>query len=231
MNARGFIIEDEPEFESGRASHSQLGYSPHREKLYTHRFPGAHSSKQVIGAISLGIEFSRTEASSGDRIILKIIIDNSRTGHKMPTGSSDLRFMYLEVKVVNKDKVISIPAVPVSGLTGYDVTGLQMFDAETFGDDLAKGMRIYRSIFVDKTGRPTLSSYEAVNIIFDNRIDACEIREENYELVIPEDSGEAMSVEARLYYAPYPASFAEKLELPKPEAFEISSATKKLDIK
>ena len=106
-----------------------------------------------------------------------------------------------------------------------------MFDAETFGDDLAKGMRIYRSIFVDKTGRPTLSSYEAVNIIFDNRIDACEIREENYRFVVPEDAGNFMSVEARLYYMPYPASFAEQLELPKPEASEISSITKRLDIK
>jgi len=231
MNAKGFLIGDKPVFESGKSSQSVLGYSPYREKLHTHRFPGAHSSEQVVGAIKLGIEFSRPEASSGDEIMLKIIIDNSRTGHKMPTGSSDLRFMYLEVKVAARDKVISVPAGPVSGVTGYDVTGFRMSDVGTIGDDIAKGMRIYRSIFVDKMDRQTFSSYEAVKIIFDNRIDACEIREENYKFVIPEDAGEAISVEARLYYVPYPASFAEKLELPKPEAFEISSITKKFDIK
>jgi hypothetical protein len=231
MNAKGFLTEDKPVFESGKSSYSVLGYSPYREKLHTHRFPGAHSSEQLAGAIRLGIETSRPEASSGDEIVLKIIIDNSRTGHKMPTGSADLRFMYLEVNVVTRDKVTSIPVGPVSGNTGYDVTGFRMTDMETLGSDIARGMRVYRTIFVDKTGRPTLSSYEAVNIIFDNRIDACEIREENYKFVMPEDSGEAMTVEAKLYYVPYPASFAEKLELPKPEAFEISSAIKKLDIK
>jgi nitrate/TMAO reductase-like tetraheme cytochrome c subunit len=231
MNAKGFLTEDKPVFESGKSSYSVLGYSPYREKLHTHRFPGAHSSGQLAGAIRLGIETSRPEASSGDEIVLKIIIDNSRTGHKMPTGSADLRFMYLEVNVVTRDKVTSIPVGPVSGNTGYDVTGFRMSDMETLGNDITRGMRVYRTIFVDKTGRPTLSSYEAVNIIFDNRIDACEIREENYKFVMPEDSGEAMTVEAKLYYVPYPASFAEKLELPKPEAFEISSAIKKLDIK
>ncbi len=231
MNARGFLIKDKPEFDSGKASQSRLGYSPDREKLYTHEFPGAHSSKQVVGAIGLGIEFSRPEASSGDEIELKIIIDNSRTGHKMPTGSADLRFMYLEVNVVTRDKVMSIPAGPVSGDTGYDVSGFKMSDVETLGADIAKGMRIYRTIFVDKMDQPTLSSYEAVKIIFDNRLEACEIREENYTFIIPEDAGEAMSVEARLYYVPYPAAFAQKLALPKADVFEISSVTKKLDIK
>ncbi len=231
MNAKGFLIGDKPVFESGKSSYSELGYSPYREKLHTHRFPGAHSSEQVVGAIKLGIEFSHPEASSGDEIMLNIIIDNSRTGHKMPTGSSDLRYMYLEVNVAAGDKVMSIPAAPVSGNTGYDVTGFRTSDVEILGDDVAKGIRIYRSIFVDNTGLPTLSSYEAVKIIFDNRIDACEIREENYTFVIPEDAGEAISVEAKLYYVPYPASFAEKLELPKPEAFEISSIIKKYDIK
>ena len=124
-----------------------------------------------------------------------------------------------------------VPAGPVSGMTGYDVTGFRMSDAETLGNDIAKGMRIYRSIFADSKDRPTLSSYNAVNIIFDNRIDACEVREENYEFFIPEDAGKSMSVEARLYYMPYPVSFAEQLELPKPEAFVISSTTGKLDLK
>jgi len=231
MSAKGFLIADEPVYESGKASYSQLGHSPHREKLYTHRFPGAHTSEQVVGAIRLGIEFSRSEASYGDEIMLKIKIDNSRTGHKMPTGSSDLRFMYLEVKAVSSDKVISIAAGPVSGVTGYDVTGFRMSDAKTLGGDIAKGMRIYRSIFVDNMDRTTLSSYNAVKIIFDNRIGACEIREENYRVAIPEDAGASLSVEARLYYMPYPESFAEQLELPKPEAFVIASITGKLDIK
>jgi len=231
MNARGFLVADEPEYESGKASYSLLGHSPYREKLYTHSFPGAHTREQIEGAIKLTIEFNSSEALPGKDIMIKIKIDNSRTGHKMPTGSSDLRFMYLELKAVSGDKVISIPAGPVSGMTGYDVTGFRMSDAETLGNDIAKGMRIYRSIFVDSMDRPTLSSYSAVKIIFDNRIDACEVREENYEFFIPEDAGKSMSVEARLYYMPYPFSFAEQLELPKPEAFVISSVTGKLDLK
>jgi len=231
MNEKGFLVDDEPVYESGKASYSQLGHSPHRDKLYTHQFPGSHDRKQVEGSIRLGIEFSSTKALPGEDINIKIKIDNSRTGHKMPTGSSDIRFMYLEVRVATRDKVMSIPAVPVSGMTGYDVTGFRMSDAETLGNNIANGMRIYRSIFIDNMDRPTLSSYEAVKIIFDNRIDACEIREENYHFLVPEDAGDFISVQARLYYMPYPALFAEKLELPKSEAFIISSIAEKLDIK
>jgi hypothetical protein len=231
MSAKGFLIADEPVYESGKSSYSLLGYSPFREKLYTHSFPGAHTREQVEGAIRLSIEFSSSKVLPGEDINIKIKIDNSRTGHKMPTGSSDIRFMYLEVKAVTGSKIMSIPAVPVSGMTGYDVTGFRMSDTETLGDDISKGMRIYRSIFVDSMDRPILSSYNAVKIIFDNRINACEIREENYAFIVPKDAGAFMSVEARLYYMPYPASFAEQLELPKPEAFEISSITKRFEIK
>jgi hypothetical protein len=231
MSEKGFLIADEPVYESGKASYSKLGHSPYRERLYTHRFPGSHDKEQIEGAIRLEMEFSSSDAVPGEDINIKIKIDNSRTGHKMPTGSSDLRFMYLEVKAVTSDKVMSVPAGPVSGMTGYDVTGFRISDAETLGDDVSKGMRIYRSIFVDSMDRPILSSYNAVKIIFDNRIDACEIREENYQFVVPEDAKEFMSVEARLYYIPYPALFAEQLKLPKPEAFEISSITKRVEIK
>jgi hypothetical protein len=36
----------------------------------------------------------------------------------------------------------------------------------------------YSTEYVDKTGKQTLSSYDAVNITFDNRLKAAEIRKE-----------------------------------------------------
>ncbi|UCH81976.1 MAG: hypothetical protein JSW20_04950 [Nitrospiraceae bacterium] len=231
MNARGYLIEDEPVYESGKASYSLLGHSPHRERLYTHRFPGAHIKEQIAGSITLDMEFSSSEASAGDEIVIKVTIDNSRTGHKMPTGSADLRFMYLELKSSAGNRSYVIPAIPEKGLSGYDVTGSGPSDAEILGNKIADGMRIYRSIYVDKESRHTLASYEAVRIIFDNRIRACEMREETYDFEITDNAGDSITIEAGLYYMPYPAAFAEKLDLPEPEAFEISSIKKKLIIR
>ncbi len=231
MNARGFLIEDEPVYESGKSSYSVLGFSPYREKLYTHRFPGAHTKEQIVGAITLSMELSRSEASVGDDVKIKVIIDNSRTGHKMPTGSADLRFMYLELKAKGENRSHFIPAMPGRGLSGYDVTGSGISDAEILGREIADGMRIYRSIYVNKESRQTLASYDAVRIVFDNRIDACEIRAEEFNFVITEYIKDSVTIEARLFYMPYPAAFARNLELPEPEAFEISSAKKQLIIK
>ena len=232
MNLVGFLKEGKSVFESGQAALMPMCDTPYRSILYTHRFPGAHSKTQVFGALNviMAIETEKTRISSGDLIIISVHVDNSKTGHKMPSGSADLRQLWLELEAYSGDKVVSVPIASTVEGRPYDVVGKGPSDEEILGKDIPKGTRIYRAIFVDKTGKQTLSSYKAERIIFDNRLNPAELRKERYYFRIPDDFKDRIFLRARLIYLPYPTSFARRFGLPNPERFEITSATKELTL-
>ena len=228
MSVQGFLTGGKPAFESGQASHASLAESPFRSRLFTHRFPGAHSKEQVIGALTLGIEVEKTNISPGDEIRIDIFVDNSRTGHKMPSGSADLRLLWLDIKAFVGDRSIAVSPVTPAGENRYDISGEWSFDKEVIVNDVPQGRRVYRAIYVDETGKQTLSSYKAVNIIFDNRLDAAEIRKESYHFTIPKDVSGKVLLAAQLIYLPYPGSFSDSLGLPRPGAVTIATAEKEI---
>ncbi len=234
MNLKGFLTEGKPTYESGRAANplSTFGVGgSHRSTLYTHRFPGAHSKTQISEAetITLTIETERPVASPGDEIILHVLVDNSKTGHKMPSGSKELRLLWLELAAYNRNKKVPIPAV-TAGAGTYDVSGKGPFDREILGEDIPKGSRIYRAIFADGAGKQTLAFYDAVKIVFDNRLNALEVHKETFHFKIPKDFKGKVSLQANLNYLPYPSSFSNRFGLPKPTPFEVSSARKEITV-
>ena len=231
MTTYGFLTGGKPTYASGQAAQMGLAQVPMRARLYTHRFPGAHSRSQVEGAITLGIELERSAVSPGDVIFVLIHVDNERTGHKMPSGSADLRQMWLSLQVAVGDRVIAVPAGSLRGAVPYDVAGKGPFDQEILGQDIPAGSRIYRCIFVDQSLRQTLSSYNAVRIIFDNRLDAGEIRHETYRVTIPPEARGTVALHASLNYLAYPSSFAARLGLPKPEPVEVASARAEIPVR
>jgi len=235
MNVMGFLISGKPVYESGRAARSSLVRTPYREKIYTHRFPGAHSRTQVVGSLTLSIETARSSASPGDEIRIDILVDNSRTGHKMPSGSADLRLLWLELKAyIGEETIRTIPIAASSDIEGqsaYNVAGKGAFDEEILRDDVPKGNRIYRAIFVDKSGKQTLSSYNAAKIIFDNRLDAEEIRKETYRFRIPQNAKGKVYLFAALNYLPYPGAFADRFGLQVRDAVEIAFAKKEIALR
>lgn len=228
MNVKGFLTAGKASYESGTAASGNLLFPDYRRKLYTHRFPGAHSKSQVMGALTLGIDNEKTDKSSETEIKINIHVDNSRTGHKMPSGSADLRLLWLEVKAIVGDKIIPIPAIYENEVDSYEISGLGPFDREIIRNDIPHGSRVYRAIYLDKTGKQTLSSYEAVEIAFDNRLDAAEIRKETYLFTIPKDVPGKITLIAQLQYLPYPSSFAKKFGLPSQEGVVIARAEKEL---
>ncbi len=231
MNLKGFLQEGKPVYESGRASNPSSTFGiggRYRSTLYTHRFPGAHSQTQIAEAetITLIIETEKTVASPGDEIKIHVVVDNSKTGHKMPSGSKELRHMWLELAAYNGNKKVFIP-VP-AGAGRYDRTGEGPSDKELLGADILPGSRIYRVVFVDEAGNQTLAFYDAVKIIFDNRLNASEIRKETFYFKIPKDFQGKVLLQANLNYLPYPSSLSTRFGLPKPRLFEVSSAKKEL---
>jgi hypothetical protein len=231
MNVQGFLTGGEPVYQSGQAAQTSLASPPYRSKIYTHRFHGAHSRTQVVGALTMKIEVEEGVVSAGDEIELSVFVDNSRTGHKMPSGSAELRFLSLELRAYAfGDRAMRAIPIPVSASLGggdsYGIFGGSEIDRDVSNEQVTKGSRVYRSILVDGTGEQTLSSYNATRIIFDNRLSAAEIRKEVYRFKIPEDAEAKLMLFADLYYFPYPDSFAERLGLQKADGVVIASAKK-----
>ncbi|HSM93879.1 MAG TPA: multiheme c-type cytochrome [Anaeromyxobacteraceae bacterium] len=190
---------------------------------YTHRFPGAHSRSQVEGAIRLGIE---PATAAGRRLAFQVTVDNRKSGHRMPTGSTDLRLLWLDVTARAGDQVL---AVPVSG-GGLGVAGQARDDARLVGKDVPAGSRIYRALFLDAAGKQTLQSWDAVRISFDNRLPAGEVVSELYTLDLPREVRGPVKVEARLRYLAYPSSFAALMDLPATPPVDVATAAAELTV-
>lgn len=223
MNVDGFLTAGKPRFASGKAADMTLGSAPQRERLYTHQFPGAHSRTQIEGAIGLAIEATPPKDAQSRTLALDVIVDNSRTGHSMPSGSADLRLLWLEVSVrigdelAGKPAVIAEPEAPDES-SAYSLAGRGRFDSILLGPEVPKGSRIYRAVFTDGTGQATLDSYNAVAKLFDNRLKAAEKRKESYQFIIPEGAKGDITINATLKYLPYSSTFTGRFGLPSPEA-------------
>jgi hypothetical protein len=150
----------------------------------------------------------------------------------MPSGSADLRLLWLEVKGTLRGKAVPVRiSSETQGKSDYAVSGKGAFDAAVLGPQFPKGNRIYRTIFVDAKGGQTLSFYDATKIIFDNRLGAGEVRKERVSVRIPAGQTGALLLTASLQYLPYPEPFAKKLGLPKPEVVEIASARGRIEVR
>jgi uncharacterized protein with PIN domain len=227
MNAQGFLTAGKPVFESGKASQNTSADSPLRSRLYTHRFPGAHSETQVKGAIRLDMQVETPVRVPGKKpeIQVIVVVDNSKSGHKLPTGTVELRMVYLDLYAQVGERRIPIPASSANGEV-FDVSGRSRFDAEILGKDFPQGRRLYRAICVDSADRPTFYSFDAQKIVFDNRLSADEIRKEFFTLPVPEDIGKEFSLVAKLYYLRYPDPFAERLGVGKAASVELAAVRK-----
>jgi hypothetical protein len=229
MTRDGFLTADRPEFEKGKAAEGGLFEAPVRDRLYTHRFPGAHSRSQVQGALSVSFTRPPSSARRGDPLSFGISVDNHRTGHRMPTGSADLRLLWLEVTAQFGTRVVPVPA-RVKALGGYGTAGSGELDATILGGDVPAGARVYRAIFFDAESKQTLSSYDAQRVVWDNRLDAGEKRIEPYELVVPPDANGPMRLAARLVYLSYPSSFAKRWDVAPAQAVEVATTSAEVEL-
>lgn len=224
MTLEGHLVDGKSVYQSGKAAYMTVGGSPERKRLYTHRFPGAHSRTQLAATLSL--ELDTTTSPDGDTAITVSVV-NTQTGHRMPTGSAELRHLWLELEARTGDTVLLIPAAPATAAP-YDVSGASALDRELLDDEIPKGCRVYRVILADGSGRWTHAAYAARAVLFDNRLDASEIRRETYRFRMPAESKQPVEFIARLKYLAYPASFARSLGVMEAKPFELAVARKTL---
>jgi hypothetical protein len=231
MSVDGFLTAGEATYESGRAATMTLGSAPFRGRLYTHRFPGAHSRSQVVGALTLAIETDKDAVDPGDEVEIRVLVDNSRTGHKMPSGSPELRLLLLDLRAHYGGLSVPIPITPSKESESCGVSGYSQCKGQILEDEMLPGSRVYRALYADSGGSRTLASYHAAEILFDNRINATEIRKETYKFVIPENAEGLLTLTAKLFYLSYPRSFSESLGLGVQEPVEIATGNKELVVR
>ena len=229
MTRGGFLSAGRPQFDSGRAAEGALLGSPVRDRLYTHRFPGAHSRSQLEGAITLSFAKLPERVRAGGTASLSLLVDNQRTGHKMPTGSADLRLLWLELTARSGDRTARIPA-RTKALGSYAVAGSGEMDEALVLGDVPPGSRMYRAVFYGADRRQTLSSFDAVQIVWDNRLEPGERRVEHYDVALPPEFGGRVRLTARLVYLSYPGALARHLEVAAAEPVEIASTSADLEV-
>ena len=224
MSVNGFLTQGRPVHESGLAASMILGSAPARDRLYTHRFEGARSHSQIDGAIGLAFEPGPQPAAEEGSLEVRLLVDNSRTGHKMPSGSVELRYLWLEVQALVGNLRVDLTPVSRPEAHGYDVTGTNgELDQSILAGGVPTGRRIYRTLLGDRRGAPTLAFYLGKTILFDNRLHASEVRGETYRLKLAQPAPPSVTLLATMYYVAYPDAFADRLGLPKAEPVQVAS--------
>lgn len=214
MNASGYLIDKQAVYDSGKAATMTLGSAPERGKLYSHQFPGARTQTQLEDAIPLHLSTGKDTAEQGEQLTITVRVDNERTGHRMPSGSIELRYVWLELEARSGDRRIAIPAVSATDPPGYDVGGALPADRAVLGKAFPRGMRVYRAVFLDAQGNQTQSMIDAAKKVFDNRLDTAAVRTERYRWRVPPDIHGKVKLVARLNYVAYPQAFATRFNLP-----------------
>lgn len=237
MNKNGLLKNGVAEFDSGVAAHLNIGFTAIEQKihdkLYTHAFPGAHSIRQLEEALHIDFRIGVRTVDSQGRVPFIIVINNERSGHKMPSGSSDLRFMWLTVTATAEDKsrlpIVLLPA-PIKEVADYSVAGAAPDDAFILGDDVPPGSRLYRSVFVNALGKQALFHYDAVKNIFDNRLKAAEVRNESYLIKLPPGFSGRITLSATLTYQAAPRSFTRRIQIEDFKPVVVASKMKKITL-
>lgn len=236
MNKNGFLNDGVATFGKGQAAYMNIGVVDKKQrehdKLYSHSFPGAHSISQLEDALHLEFKIGTRSADSIGRFPFAITVNNERSGHKMPSGSSDLRFMWLAVAATSEDGT-KIPVSlqhSASRNIDYSIAGASPDDATILKDDVPAGSRLYRTVLVNANGRQSLFQYDAVKNIFDNRLNATEVRKEGYYLKLPANFAGKVTVEANLYYRGAPSSFTKRMQVPDVAPVLVASQKKLISV-
>jgi hypothetical protein len=170
---------------------------PEREHVYNHYFVGANAF--VTGIMGEGrhekraIEYLQRAASlevkapdsaePGENVEVEVKITNTGAGHKIPTGVTEEREIWLELIALDSE--------------GKEIYHSGALDSEGKIDPEAT---VYHTVFADSEGNPTVKVWEAENILYDNRISPKSSVVEIHSFSMPQNASNPISVKAVLHY-------------------------------
>jgi hypothetical protein len=169
---------------------------PEREHVYTHYFAGGNAFvTEVMGEgrhEKKAIEYLQSAASlevkapesaePEENVEVEVKITNTGAGHKIPTGVTEEREMWLELIV-------------------EDANGREIYHSGSLDE---KGRidqaTVYHTVFADSEGNPTVKVWEAESVLSDNRIAPKESAVEKHSFSMPEDASNPLRTKAVLHY-------------------------------
>lgn len=182
--------------------------SPQRPHVWRHNVVGANiflpklfgdagaretmARERLQNCASLEVKVAGVEP--GGIAELKVKVNNDGAGHYLPTGLTELREMWLEVKVLNSHGAL----VYSSGVA--DAAGA-----------LPAGTVLYNTQLGDTAGKPTLNVARADRVLFDYRIPPKGYRLETYRFLLPSRLRGELTVETRLLYRGLPKAVLDLL--------------------
>jgi len=160
---------------------SEAVQGPYRWVVFEHQFLGGHWEENLKKAALLCLQIDRSEARVNDTVGVKVKIANIGCGHMLPTGRSDLRELWLEVKA---------------------------FDSA--GNEIFSGKRVYGTVFGDAEGNPVGHKFWlAKQALNDYRIAPNEVKTETFNFTVPEKAEGPITLGAKLLYRLAPQELAD----------------------
>lgn len=206
-----------------------------RDDVAHHVFHGAHFPNKLRGAVDVAMYPKKDTVRPGGTLKLRVELYNGKAGHYVPTGSTEERMLWLEVRAIASDGTSWVLPVNPKGFAGEEYTisdstalAYQAMDeimgvANATGisrdGDVPDGARIFRRPFFDPKGRMTICQwFTAENTMVDYRIGPRETKIETYTWAAPNDlpSG-PVTIKADLLYALVPSSVGTHLDLSEKE--------------
>ena len=144
---------------------------------------------------------------------LKVKVSNDGAGHSLPTGSNELRRMWIEVEVKDAE--------------GHSIYKSGFPDE---GGYLPKDAIVYGVQFGDADGNPTIDQLKADRVLWDYRISPKGYRLESFAVPIPKKGPDDLTVVVRLKYRGLPQKLLDWLDkkAPKVPPVEMASASLKV---
>jgi len=170
-------------------------YSEERPHIFTHYFVGANAFvpgmfngqnknqmaiERLKNAATLSVDTSLIHTQK-----LNITVFNTGAGHSIPTGVGDLRQVWLEITIQDKDHKTNFQ------------TGVLNEKHE-----LSEDAVIFRTVFGDENGNPVINIAKARQVLKDNRIKAKQSVSQT--IALPFAPGKGAMITARLLYRGMP---------------------------
>jgi hypothetical protein len=193
-------------FEANPGKAATMG--PKREHIYTHNTVGGNAfMTEILGsrthknmaierlesAATLDVDIPLT-ADKNETVTVDVSITNSGAGHRLPTGLTEIREMWLEV-------------------IATDDSGKNIYQSGVLdnGGNIDPDAKIYKTVLADASGSPTTKFWLADSVISDNRIFPKETVVEKHTFTMPEDVTYPVSVSTKLRYRSAPQDIIDHL--------------------
>lgn len=203
-----------------------------RDDIGHHVFHGPHFNNKLSGSVDLALYTKKHEVTPGSRVKIRAELFNGKVGHHIPSGSSEERMLWLEVKAADGQGHTFFLPVDKKGFPGeeYTIADSKAIAYQAMGEimdvkgykgisrdgNVPDGARIFRRPFFDPQDRMTICQwYTAKNTDIDYRIGPLESKLETYSWTVPKGfSADSVMITATLYYSLVPSSVGKFMALP-----------------